>query len=111
MNRSIILILMVAIVGVLSISTLAAEGVQESSDGSTTTQYSYYNSERVRVSGTVELSASEAELKTGDGKEYEVATSYSPGYGPQSSGYGPGAGGMRGRGPGMMGGPAAGSRW
>ena len=46
--------------------------LQERQDGTTTTQSPYTSSESVSVSGTVELTASGVELKTGDGSEYEL---------------------------------------
>lgn len=70
MKRIIMLSVMVAIIGMFSITVLAAEGAQERWDGPT--QNPYYNSERLSVEGTARLTASGVELKATDGKEYEL---------------------------------------
>src|SRR6056297_83992 len=69
MKRMIVMSAMIAIIGMFSVSVLAAEGAQERWDEP---QNSYYNSERLSVEGTARLSASGVELKATDGKEYEL---------------------------------------
>jgi hypothetical protein len=61
-------------VGLISVASLAAEGAQERWGGSdpANAQRPYYNSERVNVEGTVELTASGVELEANDGKHYEL---------------------------------------
>ncbi|MFO7850330.1 MAG: hypothetical protein R6V67_10250, partial [Spirochaetia bacterium] len=74
MKRSIVMVLTAAVIGMFSVSALAAEGVQERWDGDTRApaQSPYYSSEKVSVSGTVELTAAGVELKAHDGQEYEL---------------------------------------
>lgn len=78
MKRSIVMVLTAAVIGIFSVSTLAAEGVQERWDGDTPgdtrapAQSPYYSSEKVSVSGTVELTAAGVELKAHDGQEYSL---------------------------------------
>ncbi|MCF7947443.1 MAG: hypothetical protein K9M94_02480 [Spirochaetia bacterium] len=72
MKRSIVLMMLVAIVGMFSISAVMAEGAQERWDGTAPAQSPYYDGERVSVSGTVELTAGGVELKAADGQEYEL---------------------------------------
>src|SRR6056297_1434111 len=69
MKRMIVMSAMIAIIGMFSISVLAAEGAQERWDER---QNSYYNSERLSVEGTARLTASGVELQASDGKEYEL---------------------------------------
>jgi len=66
--------LFVAIIGLLSITAVAAEGLQEGRDGDAPApaQNPYYNSEKLSVEGTVKLTISGVELKATDGKVYEL---------------------------------------
>ncbi|MCF7938665.1 MAG: hypothetical protein K9L68_08705 [Spirochaetales bacterium] len=60
------------IVGLLSVMSVTAEGAQERWDRTAPAQSPYYNSERISVSGTVELTAGGVELKATNGQEYEL---------------------------------------
>ncbi|MDY7028448.1 MAG: hypothetical protein SVR04_09150 [Spirochaetota bacterium] len=64
MKRSIEVILMAAVIGLLSITAATAEGIQE--------QRENVGDDLVTVTGTVEFTASGAELKASDGQEYEL---------------------------------------
>ncbi|MGC9311235.1 MAG: hypothetical protein ACP5IA_00985 [Sediminispirochaetaceae bacterium] len=64
MKRRIEVILMAAVIGLLSVMAVAAEGIQE--------QREVDADEVVTLTGTVEFTASEAELKASDGQEYEL---------------------------------------
>ena len=163
MKRSIGMILMAAMIGLVSVTAVMAEGAQERADETVQPRQPYYNGEEVSVTGTVELTAAGVELAAEDGqtyelmyprflaegveiesgdtvsvegylvpgprwtwneefdenhlrvekavidgKEYELAANFGPGYGPSAGpGYGPGYmhghGPRGGRGPGMMG--------
>ena len=72
MKRRIVLILIIAIIGMFSITALAAEGGQEKWDSSTQTGTPYYNGEKMSIEGMVELTAGGVELKGTDGKEYKL---------------------------------------
>jgi len=62
MRRSIEVILMAAVIGLLSVTAVTAEGMQEQREDG--------EAGLVALTGTVEFTASGAELKASDGKEY-----------------------------------------
>ncbi len=74
MRRSIEVILMAAVIGLLSVTAVTAEGIQEQRDANAVPQRgNQYNADEVvTVTGTVEFTASGAELKATDGQEYEL---------------------------------------
>src|SRR6056297_1982982 len=72
MKRSIVMILMAAMIGLVSVTAVMGEGAQERADDTVQPQRPYYNSERVAVTGTVNLTAAGVELTTEDGQTYEL---------------------------------------
>ena len=72
MKRSIGMILMAAMIGLVSVTAVMAEGAQERADGTAQPQRPFFNSEKVSVTGTVELTASGVELAAEDGQTYEL---------------------------------------
>ena len=74
MKRSIALILMVAAAGLLSISPMLAEGVQEGSEGAAgePQRVPYERFEKLSVEGSVEFGAGRPELKTQAGEVYRL---------------------------------------
>lgn len=74
MKRSIVMILMAAAAGLLSISPLLAEGVQEGSEGAAgePQRVPYERFEKLSVEGSVEFGAGRPELKTQAGEVYRL---------------------------------------
>ena len=74
MKRSLVMMLMIAIIGVFAVAALSATGAQEEWNGPRAGQEAapYNEAEKVTVEGTVELTAGGVELSANDGTVYEL---------------------------------------
>ncbi|MFW6361880.1 MAG: hypothetical protein ACOC2R_09030 [Spirochaetota bacterium] len=72
MKRSIVMIMIVAMIGLVSVTAVMAEGAQERADNTARPQRPFYDSEKVSLSGTVELTAAGVELTAEDGQKYDL---------------------------------------
>jgi hypothetical protein len=72
MKRLLMMSVTAAVLSLLLVSVVTAEGAQERWDGSDRSRTPYYNGETLSIEGTVELTASGVELKAADGQKYEL---------------------------------------
>ena len=74
MKRFLVLSVMVAIVGLFTVTLVTAEGAQERVEGNApaSAQNQYYNGEKLSIEGTVKLTASGVKLNATDGKDYTL---------------------------------------
>jgi len=74
MKKILVLSLMLMVVGLLSVTMVIAEGVQEGQDpiAPAAGPNPYYSSEKLSLEGTVELTAAGVKLKASDGQVYDL---------------------------------------
>ncbi len=74
MKRLLVMSIVVAVVGLLTVTIVSAEGAQERFEGNAPApvQNQYYTGERLSIEGTVKLTAAGVKLNGTDGKEYTL---------------------------------------